>query len=85
MCQIQYNQTLKNKSPKIKPKLNRYLVSTKKKQVHKKTQKTDWLMVEDVQVHKWMKKKVPDSKELASGIIRMAFCSMCTVRLGDYV
>jgi hypothetical protein len=39
MCQIQYNQTMKNKSPKIKPKLNRYLVSTKKKQVHKKTPK----------------------------------------------
>jgi hypothetical protein len=39
MCQIQYNQTLKNKSPKIKPKLNRYLVATEKNKVHKKNPK----------------------------------------------
>jgi hypothetical protein len=44
-----------------------------------KTQKTDWLTVEDVKVHKWMKKQVPDSKELGSGIIRVAFCSMCAM------
>jgi cytochrome bd-type quinol oxidase subunit 1 len=35
--------------------------------------------VEDVKVHKWMKKQVPDSKELGSGIIRVAFCSMCAM------
>ena len=57
----------------------------KKTSPKKNTQKTDWLTVEDVKVHKWMKKKVPDSKELASGIIRVAFWSMYTVRLGDYV
>jgi hypothetical protein len=70
---------MKNKSPQIKPKLNRYLVATKKNKSTNKTQKTDWLTVEDVKVHKWMKKKVPGSKELASGIIRVAFCCMCAV------
>ena len=79
MCQIQHNQTLKNISPKINPKLNRYLVATKKTKSKKNTQKTDWLTVEDVQVQKWMKKQVPGSKELGSGIIRVAFCCMCAV------
>jgi hypothetical protein len=36
MCQIQFNQTLKNISPKINPKLNRYLVATKKTKSKKK-------------------------------------------------
>jgi hypothetical protein len=41
--------------PKINPKLNRYLDATKKTKSTKNTQKTDWLTVEDVKVHKWMK------------------------------
>ena len=41
--------------PKINPKLNRYLVATKNTKSKKNTQKTDWLTVEDVKVHKWMK------------------------------
>ena len=52
---------------------------SEKNKVQKKHPKTDWLTVEDVQVHKWMKKKVPDSKESGSGIIRVAFCSMFAV------
>jgi hypothetical protein len=56
MCQIQYNQTLKNKSPKIKPILG---FNEKKNKSTNKTQKTDWLTVKDVKVHKWMKKKSP--------------------------
>jgi hypothetical protein len=55
------------------------LVATKKTKSKKNTQKTDWLTVEDVQVQKWMKKQVPGSKELGSGIIRVAFCCMCAV------
>ncbi len=39
----------------------------------------------DERVHKWMKKQVSASKKLVSGIIRVAFCSMCSVRLGEHV
>jgi hypothetical protein len=79
MCQYQYNQTLKKVSPKNKPKCHRYLVATKKTKSTNKTQKSDCLTVEDVKVYKWMKKQVPGSKESGSGIIRVAFCSMCAV------
>jgi hypothetical protein len=79
MCQFQHNQTLKKPSPKINPKLNRYLVATKNTKSTNKTQKSDWLTVENVKVHKWMKNQVPGSKESGSGIIRVAFCCMCAV------
>ena len=80
MCQIQHNQTLKNISPKINPKLNRYLVATKKKispqKKHKRPTGLRWKMYKSINGWKTKSRAV---RNWAVGLYewRFAACVLC--------